>query len=129
MRKYNFPIRNLDGTFYEQVYLFDPFYFCAKVRPTGALLFTPHHSHLTLLQHLCVQFQFASKPLQLLSDMPKYWLEEDGTMCLDEGHRWKSTKTLRWLRVNGLYSVPRNIKAEIGAMVYNSEELEAPPGL
>ena len=36
---------------------FDPFYFCTKVHPTGALLFTPHHSQLILLQHLCIQFQ------------------------------------------------------------------------
>ena len=110
MSDYNFPIRNLDGTFYAQVHPFDPYYFCTKVHPTGALSFAPFHSQLTLLQHLCIQFQYAKKPLQLLSDIPKYSLEEDGAMCLDEGHRWRSTKTLQWLRVHGLYSVPRNIK-------------------
>ena len=47
MRDFNFPVRNFDGAFYEQVFPFDPFYFCTKVHPTGALLFTPHHSQLT----------------------------------------------------------------------------------
>ena len=121
MRDYNFQVRNFDGAFYEQVFPFDRFYFCTKVRPTGALLFTPHHSQLTLLQHLCIQFQYAKKPLQLLSDIPKYWLEDDGAMSLDEGRCWRSTKTLQWLRVHGLYSVPRNIKEEIGGLVYNSD--------
>ena len=86
MLDFSCPIRNLDGTFYERVYPFDPYYFCANVHPTGAFLFTPHHSQLTLLQHLCIQFQYASKPLQLFSDIPKYWIEDDGTMCLDEEH-------------------------------------------
>ena len=117
MRDFNFPGRNFDGAFYEQVFPFDPFYFFTKVHPTGALLFTPHHSQLTLLQHLCIQFQYAKKPLQLLSDVAKYWLEEDGIMSLDNDHRWKSPKTLQWLRVHGLYSVPRNIKEEIGGLV------------
>ena len=61
MQNFNFPVRKFDGAFYEQVHPFDPFFFCAKVHPTGALLFTPHHSQLTLLQHLCIQFQFAKK--------------------------------------------------------------------
>ena len=135
MRNFNFSVRNFDGTFYEQVFPFDPFYFCAKVHPTGALLFTPHHSQLTLLQHLCIQFQYAKKPLRLLSDIPKYWLEDDGAMSLDESHRWRSDKTLQWLRSHGLYSVPRNIREEIGGLVYNSdrgqasEDMEPPPGL
>ena len=64
MRDYNFQVRNFDGTFYEQVFPFDPFYFCTKVHPTGALLLTPHHSQLTLLQHLCIQFQYAKMPLR-----------------------------------------------------------------
>ena len=135
MRDFNFPVRNFDGAFYVQVFPFDPFYFCAKVHPTGALLFTPHHSQLTLLQHLCIQFQYAKKPLQLLSDIPKYWLEDDGAMSLDEGHRWRSAKTLQWLRSHGLHSVPRNIREEIGGLVYNSDrdrdsdDMEPPPGL
>ena len=133
MREYELQVRNYDGTFYERVFPFDPFYFCTKVHPTGALLFTPHHSQLTLLQHLCIQFQYAKKPLQLLSDVPKYWLEEDGTMSLDRDHRWKDPKTLEWLRTHGLYSVPRNIKEAIGNLVYNSDRSRAsddpPPGL
>ena len=48
MKHYNFPVRNPDGTFYAQVHPFvDPSYFAVKVHPTGALLFTPHHSQLT----------------------------------------------------------------------------------
>ena len=133
MRDYGIQVRNFDGAFYERVFPFDPSYFCTKVRPTGALLFTPHHSQLTLLQHLCVQFQYAKKLLQLLSDVPKYCLEADGAMSLDKDHRWKAPKTLPWLRTHGLYSVPRNIKEEIGNLVYNSDRGRAsndpPPGL
>ena len=135
MQNFNFPVRKFDGTLYEQVHPFDPFFFCTKVHPTGALLFTPHHSQLTLLQHLCIHFQFAEKPLQLLSDVPKYWLDDDGTMSLDSGHRWRSKKTLRWLQVHGLSSVPRNMKEEIGSLVYKldrekeSDDMAPPPGL
>ena len=135
MQNFNFPVRKFDGALYEQVHPFDPFFFCAKVHPTGALLFTPHHSQLTLLQHLCIHFQFAKKPLQLLSDVPKYWLDDDGTMSLDSSHRWRSKKTLRWLQVHGLSSVPRNIKEEIGSLVYkldrekDSDDMAPPPGL
>ena len=135
MQNFNFYVRKFDGTFYAQIRPFDPFFFCTKVHPNGALLFTPHHSQLTLLQHLCIQFQFAKKPLQLLSDVPKYWLEEDGTMSLDSGHRWRPKRTLRWLQTNGLSSVPRNIKEEIGSLIYkldhgnDSEDLTPPPGL
>ena len=98
MRNFNFPVRKFDGTFYEQVHAFDPFFFCTKVHPTGALLFTSHHSQMILLQHVCIQFQNAKKHLQLLSDIPKYWLDKDGAMSLDNSHRWKSDKILWWLR-------------------------------
>ena len=33
---------------------------------------------------------------KLLSDVPKYWLEDDDTMSLDNDHRWRSTKTLQY---------------------------------
>ena len=74
------PIRNFDGTFYVQVHPFDPKYFAVKVHPTGALFFTPHHSQLTLLQHIIVQSPFLKRPVLFLSKVPKYWLEDDGTM-------------------------------------------------
>ena len=80
MKHYNFPVQNPDGTFYAQVHPFDPSYFAVKVHPTGALLFTPHHSQLTLLQHIIIQSPFLKQPVQFLSDIPKYWLEDDGTM-------------------------------------------------
>ena len=86
MKHYNFPVRNTDGTFYEQVHPFDPSYFAVKVHPTGALLFTPHHSQLTLLQHIIIQSPFLKQPVYFLSDIPKYWIEDDGTMCLVERH-------------------------------------------
>ena len=119
MKNFNFPVRNLDGTFYAQVYPFDPSFFAVKVHPSGALLFTPHHSQLTLLQHIIRQAPFLKKPVQFLDDTPKYWLEDDGTMCLHPSHRWKSDDTLAWLRKRGLHSVPDSIKAEIGDLVYN----------
>ena len=56
-------------------------------------------------------------------------------MSLDSGHRWRSEKTLRWLQANGLSSVPRNIKEEIGSLVYkldrekDPDDLTPPPGL
>ena len=91
------------------------------MHPTGALLFAPFHSQLTLLQHLCIQLEYSKKPFQLLSDVPKYWLEGDGTMCLDDDHRWRSISTLRWLHFNGLSSVPRSIKTEIRTLVQESD--------
>ena len=54
MKHFNFPVRNPDGTFHAQVHPFDPSYFAVKVHPSGALLFTPHHSQLTLLQHIII---------------------------------------------------------------------------
>ena len=119
MKHFNFPVRNLDGTFYAQVHPFDPSYFAVKVHPSGALLFTPHHSQLTLLQHLIIQSPFLKQPVQFLADIPKYWLENDGTMCLDDSHRWQSEETIAWLRKHGLHAVPNSIKAEIGDLVYN----------
>ena len=137
MKHYNFPIRNFDGTFYVQVHPFDPEYFAVKVHPTGALLFTPHHSQLTLLQHIINQSPFLKRPVLFLSDVPKYWLEDDGTMCLHDSHRWRSADTIEWLRTRGLHSVPNSIKADIGDLVYNgprsntlddSAALAQPPG-
>ena len=119
MKHFNFPVRNLDGTFYAQVHPFDPSYFAVKVHPSGALLFTPHHSQLTLLQHIIIQAPFLKQPVQFLADIPKYWLENDGTMCLDDSHRWKAEETIAWLRKHGLHSVPNSIKADIGDLVYN----------
>ena len=94
---------------------FDPSYFAVKVHPSGALLFTPRHSQLILLQHLIIQSPFLKQPVQFLADIRKYWLENDGTMCLDDSHRWQ---TIAWLRKRGLHSVPNSIKAEIGDLVY-----------
>ena len=94
MKHFNFPVRNPDGTFYAQVHPFDPSYFAVKVHPSGALLFTPHHSQLTLLQHIIIQSPFLKQPIHFLADIPKYWLEDDGTMCLDNSHRWKSNETI-----------------------------------
>ena len=114
------------GTFYAQVHPFDPSYFAVKVHPTGALLFTPHHSQLTLLQHIIIQSPFLKQPVQLLSETPRYWLENDGTMSLHPSHRWKSEDTIAWLRKRGLHSVPNSIKAEIGDIVYNGPKQNAP---
>ena len=111
MKHFNFPVRNLDGTFYAQVHPFDPSYFAVKVHPSGALLFTPHHSQLTLLQHLIIQSPFLKQPVQFLADIPKYWLENDGTMCLDDSHRWQSEETTAWLRKHGLHTVPNSADA------------------
>ena len=59
--------------------------------------------------------------------------EDDGSMCLDENHRWRSADTIAWLRTHGLYSVSNSIKAEIGDLVYNRDRGRAsndpPPGL
>ena len=135
MKHFNFPVRNLDGTFYAQVHPFDPSFFAVKVHPSGVLLFTPHHSQLTLLQHIILQAPFLKKPVQFLADTPKYWLEDDGTMCLHPSHRWKSDDTIGWLRKRGLHSVATSIKAEIGDLVYNGPKLNddstastSPPG-
>ena len=39
MQHFNFPLRNLDGTFYAQVHPFDPSFFAVKVHPSGVLSF------------------------------------------------------------------------------------------
>ena len=129
MREYNFPVRNFDGAYYAQVYPFDPFHFSTKVHPTGALLFTPHHSQLSLLQHIILHAQHAKKLLPLLATMPKYWLENDGTMGLSDRYRWRSEKTIRWLKGRGLVSVPRAIREELGALVGSIDKGQdsAPP--
>ena len=79
MQCYNFPVRRLNGEFYAQVYPFDTKFF-RKVHPAGALLFSGIHSHL-------VHLPKAKEPRWVLSGVPKCWLEDDGTMCLDEAHR------------------------------------------
>ena len=41
-------------------------------RCTPGLLFTPHHSQLTLLQRLIIQSPFLKQPVQFLADLPTY---------------------------------------------------------
>ena len=126
---YSFSIRRLTGEFYAQVYPFDTKFF-RKVHPAGALLFSGVHSHLMLL---LIHLPKAKQPICVLSEVPKYWLEDDGAMCLGETHRWRSADAIAWLRTHGLHSVPNSIKAEIGDLVYNGAKGRAsndpPPGL
>ena len=135
MQNYSFRVRRLTGEFYAHVYPFHTKFF-RKVHPSGALLFSGFHSHITLLQYLCIHLPRARRPVWILAEVPKYWLEDDGAMCLDDAHRWRSEDTLEWLRVHGLHSVPRSIKAEIWEiwdLVYRQEGSRAsndpPPGL
>ena len=86
MRNYCFSVRRVTGEFYAHVYPFDSKFF-RKVHPSGALLFSGVHSHLMLRQYLLIHLPMAKKPIYVLSDVPKYWLEDDGAMCLDETHR------------------------------------------
>ena len=141
MKHFNFPVRNLDGNFYAQVHPFDPSYFAVKVHSSGALLFTPHHSQLTLLQHLIIQSPFLKQPVQFLADLLKYWLDNDGTMCLDNSHRWQSEQTIAWLRKDDLvYNGPKkksldetaSIAPPPGRYVYftgSRASNDPPPGL
>ena len=132
MRNHCFSVRRLTGDFYAHVYPFDTKFF-RKVYPSGALLFSGVHSHLMLLQYLLIHMPRARKPITVLSEVPKYWLENDGTMCLYETHRWKSADTLTWLREHGLLPVPLIMRSEIGALVYGGTRSRAsndpPPGL
>ena len=66
-----------------------------------------------------LQSPYLKQPVHFLFDIPKYWIEDDGTMCLDKSHRWKSADTIAWLRTRGLQSVPNSIEADIGDLVYN----------
>ena len=98
----------------------------------------PSFSHPTTRNSPCCNISFVKlhfwKPVQFLDDTPKYWLEDDGTMCLHPSHRWKSDDTIAWLRKRGLHSVPDSIKAEIGDLVYNGPKMNdaststSPPG-
>ena len=132
MQCYNFSVRRLNGDWYAHVYPFDTKFF-RKVHPAGALLFSGVHSHLMLMQYILIHLPTAKNPIWVISEVPKYWLEYDGAMCLDEAHRWKSTATIEYLRTHGLHSVPNSIKAIIGDLVYNGTRSRAsndpPPGL
>ena len=132
MSNYCFTVRKFTGEYYAHVFPFDAKFF-RKVHPSGALLFSGVHSHLILLQHLLVHLPLARKPIEVISKLPKYWLEDDGTMCLSEDRRWRSHATISWLRKHGLQSVPISLRAEIGNMVYNGTLSRAsddpPPGL
>ena len=97
MQCYNFSIRRLNGDWYAHVYPFDTKFF-RKVHPAGALLFSGVHSHLMLLQYILINLPTAKNPIWVISEVPKYWLEYDGTLCLDEQHRWKSTATIEYHR-------------------------------
>ena len=76
-------LTRLNGEFYAHVYPFHSNFF-RKVHPAGALLFSGVHSHLILLQHLCIHLTSAKRPIWLISEVPKYWVEQDGTLCLDK---------------------------------------------
>ena len=132
MQCYNFSVRRLNGDFYADVYPFDTRFY-RKVHPAGTLLFSGVHSHLMLLQYILIHLPLAKEPIWVISEVPKYWLEYDGTMCLDEAHRWKSPATIEYLRTRGLDSVPNSIKAIIGDLVCNGTRSRAsndpPPGL
>ena len=69
MRSFNFPVRRLN--FYAHVYPFDPNFF--------------HKA-----QHLCLHLPVAKRRIHILSTVSKYRLEEDGALCLDDDHRWRS---------------------------------------
>ena len=124
--------KKFTGEFYAHVFPFDPKFY-RKAHPSGALLFSGVHSHLILLQHLLVQLPLARKPVRILAVLPKYWLEDDGTLCLFADRRWRSHTTISWLRTHGLHSVPVPLREEIGSLVYNSTRSRAsddpPPGL
>ena len=111
--------------FYAHVYSFDLKFFWRFILIV--------HSHLMLLQHLMIHLPMTKKPKYVLSDVPKYWLEDDGNMCLDETHRWRSAGAIAWLRTYGLQSVSNSIKAEISDLVYKRirgrASYDPPPGL
>ena len=130
MQCYNFSVRRLNGDFYAHVYPLTPS-FIGKYIPRE--LFCFRDSHLMLLQYILINLPTAKEPIWVISEVPTYWLEYDGIMCLDEAHRWKSTATIEYLRTHGLHSVPNSIKAIIGDLVYNGTRSRAsndpPPGL
>ena len=86
-----------------------------------------------LMQYILINLPSAKTRIWVISEIPKCWLEYDGTLCLDDAHRWKSTATIEYLRKHGLHSVPNSIKAIIGDLVYNGMRSRAsndpPPGL
>ena len=91
---------------------------CIPVGPSCSHSIT--HNHLAATYHHSTPF--LKQPVQFLADIPKYWLEDDGTMCLDDSHRWKSNETIAWLRAQELHSVLNSIKAEIEDLVYNGSK-------
>ena len=124
MQCYNFSVRRLNGDFYAHVYPFNNKFY-RKVHSAGTLLFSGVHSYLMLLQNILIHLPLAKEPIWVISEVPKYWLEYDGTMCLDEAHRWKSPARIKYLRTRGLDSVPNSIKAIIGNLVSNGTRSRA----
>ena len=97
----------------------------SRCTPVGLSCSHPITRNSPCYQHLIIQSPFLKQPIQFLADLPKYWLENDGTMCLDDSHRWKAEETIAWLRKHGLHSVPNSIKADIGDLVYNGPKKTA----
>ena len=124
MRYYRLNVRRFTGEFYAHVYPFDTKLY-RKAHTSGTLLFSGVHSHLILLQHLLISLPRARKPVVVFPDIPKYWLEEDGTLCPFADRRWRAQATLKWLHDHGLRSVPLSIREEIGDLIYG----DSPPGL
>ena len=98
-----------------------------ECRANAVLLYAPFGSQLTLLQHLSLQ-------LSLLLPSPRYWPMADGSLTLDEIGRWRSYKTLVWLRKHGNDSIPDSIRGEMlarlsGRWVHgDGVQTFAPPG-
>ena len=111
MQNFNFPVANSTAPFMSKFFHLNRSSFAPKCIRLAHCCSAHITLNLHCCNHLCIQFQYAKKPLQLLSDM-----EDDGTMSLDDSHCWRSDKTLRWLQVYGLSSVPYNIKEEIGSL-------------
>ena len=121
MRDYNYRLRRINGKGIGQVSPFDPLFFYTKVHPNGALLYAPFSSQLTLLQHLCIQLEKLTELIHLISTVPKYWLNSDGTLSLHEENRWRSAATLKWLKSNGMTYVPSSIREEVMYMFHGGK--------
>ena len=99
--------------------------FCTKVHPTGAFVCSFSLSAYVVAASL--------HPIRICQEtsttyVPKYWLEEDGTMCLDEGHRWRSAKTLKRLQVHGRvpFLAASRLRSELWSMTVIKAKHRAP---
>ena len=131
MKHYNFPIRNFDGTFYEQVHPFDPSYFLCHGAPNWGPSFHASSlaAHIAATYHHPIPiFEAASATPLCFSKIGSKMMELCAWMNLIDGDQ--RTQLHGFVHVVSIlqvtsHSAPNSIKADIGDLVYNGPRNKA----